>query len=837
MRLLISALLGLTLVLALRSSTPTLAQTSEAWRIFTHTDDVNAVAVAGGEVWAATEGGVVRWDTATREYRVFTIDDGLPANQARAILYDPHTGFVWVGTSIGLARWDGTGWRKWTLPQGLCSRVDGLGLDGRGRVWATTNASAALVDGATGAVVRPCADMFTVLPDYLDDVLAASVPTPIWAVEPNRAVWTPIGPSPGVSRFDHAGRTTYCNRSLYTPANPAPPECTADLPALPSNVVDAVVMTPDGSRWFGTGAGLVRWRSDGAATRVGGDDLPAGRIRSLTVDPQGRPWLAVYGCVAICTGAVARVEANESIRPFYAQAGGLPSPDVREVVAAADGSIWVATTEGLTRVTSEDRVDPPYRAPGLPSQQVNAVVRDRLAGVIWIGTEAGLASYDPTTGQWAVYDHQTTNTLPADAVHALVMVGTDLWVASGDNLATGQRGGVSQRRPDGQWVHHTTDDQGNPLGYIQALAREDVPLTGSGYRVWAGSIGSASVGPQLFALDTDGQWLSWTSGVNASFGRVNDISVRLKRVWLATQADGTRPGGLAVLDYGAAPVAGTGNWTLYTAASTGSGLLSDYVTSVAADNVGRVWIGTPLGVSRFFPAQVENPWETYTVASTNGGLINNFINDIAFGDDLTASAGQVWFMTQGGVSQLIPQSRVWRSWARLDGPASVRNLTSTAYELSCKRWFGTSDGLSLLVFDGCNITGPTPTPFPTRTPTFTPTPDLNPTATPTPVPTDTPAPTDTATPTEEAPTATPSPTETETPPADEPTVTPTAPSPDTTATPTSPTATPTPSPTLPTTHPPTGTPTPSPTLDPARLVYDVYLPYVLVARKPPPPIR
>ncbi|MCW5848851.1 MAG: hypothetical protein KIT87_02115 [Anaerolineae bacterium] len=841
MRLLISACFALVLVLALRSSTPTHAQTSEAWRIFTHTDEVNAVAVVGGEVWAATEGGVVRWDTATRDYQVFTIDDHLPANQARAILHDPQTGYVWVGTAAGLAQWDGARWQKWSLPQGLCSRVDGLALDGRGRVWATTNASAALVDGVTGAVVRTCGDMFTVMPDYLDDVLAATLPSPVWAIEANRAVWTSVGPSPGISRFDHAGRTTYCNFSLFRP-NPVPSECTADLPALPSNVVDAVVITPDGSRWLGTGAGLVRWRPDGSANRVGADDLPAGRVRSLTVDALGRVWLGVYGCVSVCSGAVGRVEANDRVRPFYAQAGGLPSPDVREVIAGADGVVWVATTEGLTRIHADDGVDLPYKAPGLPSQQVNAVARDRLAGVIWVGTERGLASFDQQTGQWTVYDHDTTNDLPANAVHALIMVGGDLWVATGDNIGVGQRGGVSQRLADGRWVHHTRDGQDNPLGYIQALAKEDVPLTGSGYRIWAGSSGSAAVGPQLFALDTDGRWLTWSSGTNASFGTIRDMSVRSKHVWLATQADGSRPGGLAVLDYGAAPSSGSGNWTLYTSANTGGTLLSDFVTSVAADNVGRVWIGTPLGVSRFIPDQVVNQWENYTVSNTNGGLINNFINDIAFLDDLSANGAQMWFMTQGGVSQFDTQFRRWRSWARTDGSSGVRNLTSTAYELSCKRWFGSSDGLSLLVFDACNNLGPTPTPFPTRTATFTPTPELSPTTTPTLTPSATatplPSATATATPT---PSLTlilpPSRTPTETlvsPPA---TLTPTA-----SATEPEPGATdsPTPTPIPPTTATPSGTPTlsptPSATLDPSQLVYDLYLPYVLAAHKLPPPI-
>jgi hypothetical protein len=49
-------------------------------------NDVNDLALApNGDLWAATAGGVVRWDVATGEFQTFTEADGIPGQSTAAL--------------------------------------------------------------------------------------------------------------------------------------------------------------------------------------------------------------------------------------------------------------------------------------------------------------------------------------------------------------------------------------------------------------------------------------------------------------------------------------------------------------------------------------------------------------------------------------------------------------------------------------------------------------------------------------------------------------------------------------------------------------------------------
>lgn len=820
MRLFLWSLVALACLVALRSSHPVTAQTGEAWTIYTNTNAVNAVAVSGNILWIATEGGVVRWDTSTGEHRTFTIDDGLPSNQARAILYNPNTLHLWVGTLQGLARWDGTQWRVWTVLDGLAAdRVDGLAQDAAGRIWATTSATATVWDGVT---MRKFTNMFEAISFYYNDVRQSTHLTTVWAIEGGTTIWTTIGPSDGVHRYNGASWTTYT---------------TANLPGLPSDLVDAVIVTPDGSRWFGTGRGVVRWRPDGDATRIGGTQVPLVRVRALQADASGRVLVGYFGCDVTCVGGMARIddrgtasEADDIITTYYAQPNGLPDSEINALVRGVAGEMWIGTKGGLTSLNSDDSMGPQLSASSLPSNQVNTLYRD-LSGMLWVGTSNGLGVYDTLTREWTVYNTQNSG-LPSNWVTAILGVGQEIWVATGENRSTGPAGGVSRRLADGQWVHYIqAGSAGDTRGNVRALAYEPVPLVGSGYRIWAGTSGMGSSPPKLFVYDTNGQWSSWVSGENGTFGSIRSLSVRLNKVWLATQAEGSYPGGLTVLDHGGAPSSGASNWTTYTAANTGGNLLSDFTTAVAADRVGRVWIGTPLGVSVY--ETVPNTWKQYTVGNSNGGLINNFINKIHFSDDTSGNSSQVWFMTQGGASRLDTQFNQWRTWNRGNGDTGAHNFTSMVSEVSCRRWFGTGEGLAFVAYDQCNMTGPTPTPFPTKT--RTPAPTGTPTETPTPTETLTPSLTPPATTTR---TITPTGTRVVVtlPPMTLPaTASPTLVQPSVTPTPTLPSIDPTHTPTP--TRTPTSVVTPTPTMTGGPPIHVQFLPWIAGGVKGPPPVQ
>ncbi len=96
---------------------------------------------AGYPVWAATAGGVGRWDGST--WTVWTTADGLPSNDVRAVAVDDTT--VWVATAGGIASFDGTAWHAYGLADGVPSAdVMDVALTSWG-VWFATPADGLLV--------------------------------------------------------------------------------------------------------------------------------------------------------------------------------------------------------------------------------------------------------------------------------------------------------------------------------------------------------------------------------------------------------------------------------------------------------------------------------------------------------------------------------------------------------------------------------------------------------------------------------------------------------------------------------------------------------------------
>jgi len=87
-----------------------------------------------GTVWAGTwGGGLSRFDG--REWRTYTVKDGLPNNHVFALAKDS-AGVVWIGTGHGLARFDGQSFATYGRTDGLFSDpVFAIAMAGDGNTW------------------------------------------------------------------------------------------------------------------------------------------------------------------------------------------------------------------------------------------------------------------------------------------------------------------------------------------------------------------------------------------------------------------------------------------------------------------------------------------------------------------------------------------------------------------------------------------------------------------------------------------------------------------------------------------------------------------------------
>jgi ligand-binding sensor domain-containing protein len=123
----------------------------DMWHNYTNGNSVRGLAVEGNAVWAATEGGVVRWNRADDTYVKCTTTDGLARNAVFAVTVDG-AGHKWFGTDYGgVSEYDGSTWTTYTTADRLASDwVRAIAIDGTGHKWfGTYGDGVSRLDGST----------------------------------------------------------------------------------------------------------------------------------------------------------------------------------------------------------------------------------------------------------------------------------------------------------------------------------------------------------------------------------------------------------------------------------------------------------------------------------------------------------------------------------------------------------------------------------------------------------------------------------------------------------------------------------------------------------------
>ncbi|MES2306628.1 MAG: PAS domain S-box protein [Gemmatimonadota bacterium] len=303
----------------------------------------------------------------------------LPGSQildARTVLHD-HLGDTWIGTGSGLVLFRGSSGLWAGIPHGFPSprdRINAIVTDTNDGTWAGTadgidvfEADGSIRHIAT-ALGKPVGGVTGLARDSAGNIWVARGSTPGGALRWDGKNWRLFGAGDGLlaSRIhdisvDRSGRVWFLGLEGSAQSSSGPGAFVLDdghftqvgpEQGLPSGKVYAFAEAPDGTRWFGSGGGLSRWRK-GAWThwtqrtgRTGNRKFRAPlRVFTLAVDSTGKIWFGdqqeplAYG--------IGTVDARDSLA-FYTTADGLLNNRVWRLVAGADGTIWAATESGLS---------------------------------------------------------------------------------------------------------------------------------------------------------------------------------------------------------------------------------------------------------------------------------------------------------------------------------------------------------------------------------------------------------------------------------------------------------------------------------------------------------
>lgn len=314
------------------------------------------------------------------EWAIFdTTNSPLPHNQVQAIAADSTC--VWIGTSDGLARYDGAQWTVYTtesapLPS---ANIRALATGGAGKVWIGTDNGIAFTDGATWLVF-----------DSTNFPMSRLAVTSL-AMDAGGAIWA--GTEYGLARWDGIRWSVFSDTT--TP--------------FVEPLVLSLASDAQGAIWFGTWDPFAfrgrLWRHEGSSwanMRLDLRSLPSSFPEAIAIMDDGTVWLGTSGTMG---GSLVNVSGSEWV--IYDRLNsGLPPGGISSM-AAAGSILWIGTGSGLVRYDGSTWTSYNAQNSGLPEDFVLDVEAD-AKGRVWVGTLGrGVAVF---TQDGIVSDAQTTDT-------------------------------------------------------------------------------------------------------------------------------------------------------------------------------------------------------------------------------------------------------------------------------------------------------------------------------------------------------------------------------------------------------------------------------------------
>ena len=630
--------------------------------------------------------------------------DGLPSDSVTAVL-QTHDGFLWVGTTAGLVRFDGI---KFTPPGPEMSAsnnltgVTALCEDSSGFLWIGTQQNG-LFELAGGRMFHYSKD---------EGLLSDNVSS--LAADNHGRVW--VGSHSGLNLWTGQKFVSFTKND-----------------GLPDESVSGVNVARSGTVWITTRVGMCRFIGDhiapydfqtesqgrspeylGAYEDQRGNlwaygdtyliNLAEGqrfnyfrssepgtvRIWSLCEGRDGRLWIGTSGRGLICfqDNRFQPVILHEDRGPY----------DVRSICEDREGNLWLGTSGGGLVQLRLQSVFVLREGQGLPEGVPTALGQD-AGGRVYVGLERGgvwkgeSGRFDPVGGAEDLQFQDFVSSVcagrdgtiwagtPGNGLYG-IRNGMQLHLTTADGLADNM---ISDTCVDGDgtvWV-------GTGSGILQRItntgvARLDDPKNGAGLELTT-----------MTPATQGGLWLGTQRGriLREAAGKLKLIEPTRsfsgqpilalcegaqERLWI-----GTAGGGLFCL-----ASSNLLNWT------TNSGLPSDFITGIVEDGAQNLWLTTPVGIFRVNHPDLQrvlsdpaNPLPCKLVSTAKTEVRSRMIGGARV---LLAPDGYLWFATSDGVLNFdtrrseteTPPFPVYIESAAINGGAPISLLQGKLWSLS-----------------------------------------------------------------------------------------------------------------------------------------------------------
>ena len=637
------------------------------WRNYTSMKDVKGIARDGHTYWAATSGGLFRWDEGTTRYQSLTNAEGLRSIDLTAIDID-HNGTVWTGASTGVLH-------AYSPSEGILRSILDI-ANFQGKTDKNINAIAAIGDTLVvstdfGLSMYNLArgefgDTFTRFGTLATNVnvicRSATISTGrIWVAISDGASISRIASAslasqnllaPDAWTLDAVGGTTTVPLALASFSGRVYAGTTAGLfsfdgatwQPLPALAGKSIIALKAGSSTLVlcTSAREV-WTVDQANNaQQQGTALPFAPT-SIATDNSGN------GVVGVLAGGIVTLEGQTWTSHFP---NGPNSYQFVNVTVAPDGTVWGASGKdagkGMYRFNGKDWKSFTTQNSPLPNDQVYRVSVG-CSGSIW-GSTYGGGFVEILPG---------TDTIDASHVYGtnvgMVGVSNNISYIAASSVACDAAGNVVMtcispadrrtltiRESNGTWrrMPVMTSFGGTPVTSLADGPVDRCFAVDASDNLWAVIRDPAYKGVVSLRKGANGEFDSVaTSFVTSANGlpsnNINTIVVDKENdIWVGTDL------GIAIISDPDNPTQ-SGGIAAYTPLD---GLV---INSIAVDALNQKWVGTSEGVILLSPDGVQE-LASYTVESTDGKLMDNNVLSVA----VDGRTGNVYFGTASGLASL-----------------------------------------------------------------------------------------------------------------------------------------------------------------------------------------
>ncbi|WP_051633204.1 sensor histidine kinase [Thermonema rossianum] len=587
-----------------------------------------------GRLWAATLGGLVRWNG--HQFEVWDERKGLVNNRVHRLLLTTDN-YLWCITERGVSRFDGQRFTSFSqkegFPHGVAFKV-WLGKSGKDWwAWVRTEyGEVKLIHYENGRFQEKKLPLgLYSVSGYLPDLLM-DARQHLWisnvhglfysAPESGRSdtVWLAPKPKDGKEVFPLVKRLLWAGDA--------------------GSVILSMEVATDSFVVY-------RAHTDGTMEVLPESDEVSIAVK-LFRDKKGFYWWILRDGSLICTH-------EGRVKYRWDEAHGLPVNSINFIYQDSRGDFWIGTNNNQLLFYQEDSFLHYGEPEGLARGEVWSIAEDKQNN-IWIGTSGSLGLYH--------YDEEAERMVRAESKQVLPFLGrvTAIIPLNDDTLLLGTHYGL--------WEYNVRTGQfinaGGKYGLEGAKQIAHILYEPEASTFWIATLGN---GLYEKTPDTLRHYDAQSVGLPSNFVRYT-LKDSKGTLWVCTT-------------YGISALSPGGEWTHYTRETVH--LPNDYVLQAAEDAWGNVWFACLGGLLRFDGKQ----FRTY---GTEQGLNSHIVYSVLCVDD------KLWIGTQQGANcwQVNERGEVVkrRSFQAEDGFSARESNAAAIYRDSRGRiWMGTIQGV------------------------------------------------------------------------------------------------------------------------------------------------